>query len=67
MRTLVGMNGGRMVFFRMTMFFGGCMSRFFLFASANDTFQSGFKTAEKGGFLRGVFGSAWGGHKRFLE
>jgi hypothetical protein len=63
MRTLVSMNSGGMVIFRVL--FGRHRGRFLLLASANDTFQSGLKAAEKGGFLRGVFGSAWGGHKRF--
>jgi hypothetical protein len=65
MRTLVRVNGGGTVFFRMRLLFGWHMSRFLLLASADDAFQAGFESAEKGGFLRGVFGSAWGGHKRF--
>jgi hypothetical protein len=47
------------------MLFGRHRGCFLLLASANDTFQASFEAAEKGGFLRGVFGSAWGGHKRF--
>jgi hypothetical protein len=41
------------------------MGRFLFLAPTNDAFQASFKAAEKGGFIRGVFGSAWGGHKRF--
>ena len=63
MRTLVSMNHGRMVVLRVL--FGRHMGCFLLLVSSNDTFQAGLKAAEKGGFLRGVFGSAWGGHKRF--
>jgi hypothetical protein len=66
-RALVRVNGGGVVILRVGVLFGRHMGRFLLLASANDTFQAGFKAAEKGGFLRGVFGSAWGGHKRFLE
>jgi hypothetical protein len=46
MRTLVRMDRGGVVFFRMAMLFGGRMSRFLLFASTNDAFQAGFKAAE---------------------
>jgi hypothetical protein len=63
MRTLVRVNGGRVVVFRVI--FGRRMRCLLLLASANDTLQTSFKAAEKGGFLRGVFGSAWGGHNRF--
>jgi hypothetical protein len=67
MLTLVRVNGGRVVVFRVWVPFGSLQGGFFLFASADDAFQASLDAAEKGGFLRGGFGSSWGGHNRFFR
>jgi hypothetical protein len=64
-RTLVGMNGGRMVRMIFRVILGMPPGRFLLLSSTHDTFEPGFQATEQGGFFRGMFGAAGGGHSRF--
>jgi hypothetical protein len=57
---LVGVQSGG-VFFVLLTRCGRRLDAFFLFAE--NSLQAGFEAAEKGFFLRRMFGTAWGGHK----